>query len=87
MWTGATTNFRLPTSQGHSAILHSASRLPLPLPTATLPNFSSCLKGPIQFLPCLRLSSQNSTGFEEQLGEVEHALLQLLIAHKPANVS
>ena len=32
MWTGATTNLWFPSSQNHSAILHSAGQLLLPLP-------------------------------------------------------
>lgn len=70
MWTGATTNLWFPTSQNHSAILHSAGQLPLQLPTAALPNFISCPKGPTQFLPCLRLLAQNLFGFKEQLGVI-----------------
>lgn len=73
MWTSASTNLWFPSSQNHSAIPHSAGQLPLPLPTAALPNFSSCPKGPTQFFPCLKLLSRNS--FKEPLDTIEHALL------------
>lgn len=76
-WTSATTNLRCPSSQNHSAILHSAHQLPLPLPITTLPNFSSCPKSPNQVLLCLRLLSQNSISFKEQLGAIKPARSQL----------
>lgn len=50
-WTGATTNFCFPSSQNHSAILCSASQLPLPLLMAAHPDSSSWPQGPAQFLP------------------------------------
>lgn len=74
LWTGATTNGWFPSSPNHSAIPHSAGQLPLPLPTAALPNFSSWLKGPTQFLPCLGLLSQGLFSFKEQLQAIKPAL-------------
>lgn len=74
LWTGATTNGGFPSSPNHSAIPHSAGQLPLPLPTAALPNFSSWLKGPTQVLSCLGLLSQDLFGFKGQLQAIRPAL-------------
>lgn len=57
-----------------------------PSATAVLPNVSSCPQGPTQLLPCLRLSSQNLSGFKEPLGAIKLHSFNLLYSIKPRNV-
>lgn len=66
MWTAAMSDLCLPSSQNHSAILHSAPQLLLPLPIG-FPNCSSWHEGPKQAFLCLRLLTGNLISYKEQL--------------------
>lgn len=57
-----------------------------PSATAALPKVSSCPKGPTQLPPCLRLLSQNLSGFKEQLGAIKLHSFNFLNSIKPTSV-
>lgn len=68
-------------TQSHSAVLHSAPRLPLPLPIG-LPNSSSWHRSPKPAPLCLRPLTQNLISFKEQRRGIRPVFSKLSVLHR-----